>query len=53
MEGEMFNVKCTYLKIVDVVGDFWFSGVIENMLNSQHCGKLDIAKYTQQLQQTV
>lgn len=50
MEGEMFIVKRTYLKMVDTMGDFWFIRVIENIFKSQNCCKLDLAKHPLQLQ---
>lgn len=36
MEGVMFNMKFTYLKIRDVTQDFQFSIVLQNMLKTQH-----------------
>jgi len=41
----MFNVKCVYLKILDVMWDFWFSKVIHlYYILSTFC-KLHLAEY--------
>lgn len=45
MEGAIFNIKFTYLTILDVTWDFWFFRVIQNILKTQYKCKLHLAKY--------
>lgn len=45
MEGVMFNIKFTYLKIIDVTHDSWISKMLQNILKTQQKLKWHLATY--------